>query len=78
MYILSVVTLALHYIDCMRLIGSTFLKLVLPIIILTFLFEEVVSYVELKVSKMYVLRLLSPGATGIYTLSNNFASYQKV
>lgn len=52
-------------------IDCTFLKLVLPVILLTFLFQEVVSYVELKVSKMNILRLFPPGATGVFTLCLN-------
>lgn len=47
---------------------STFLNGVLSIILVTFLLQEVVSYVELKVSKMNILRLLLPRATGVFTL----------
>ena len=46
----------------------TFLKHVLSIVLLILLLQEVVSDVELEVSKMDVLRLLPPGATGVYTL----------
>lgn len=47
---------------------STFLKHVLSIVLLTFLFQEVVSDIELEVSKTDVLSLLPPCATGVYTL----------
>lgn len=46
----------------------TFLKAVLPILLLPFLLQRVVGYVELEVSKIYFLRRLPPGATGVFPL----------
>lgn len=59
---MSTFTYYYHHYHC------TFLKHVLSIVLLTLLLQEVVSDVELEVSKMDVLRLLPPGATGVYTL----------
>lgn len=57
---------------------STFLNGVLSIILVTFLLQEVVSYVELKVSKMNILRLLLPRATGVFTLLKKKSRYDLV
>lgn len=46
----------------------TVLQLLLPIVLLTLLLQEVMTYVELKVSKLDVLRRLPPGATGEFPL----------